>query len=213
MPDIFISNKTDSNSNHNPAKIKTLEIIEPDHIHLLSSFCRNPANVSFQNQEHDEKILLFLRRHFITNVPWIIAIFILALIPFILLFLNSRIPDFFVFNIPNKFITIIIIFYYLIVFAYAFISFISWYYNISIVTQKRVVDIDFSDIVYHDVAMTKLNLIEDVNYTQTGFIRSFFNYGDAFVQTAGENLHFDFLAIPKPAKAVEIIESLIGRVR
>ena len=152
---------------------------------------------------------LFLRRHFITNIPWIFISLVLSLVPPLLFILNIKIPILF-FSVPENFLIVFIVFYYLVVFIYAFISFITWYYNISLVTQKRVVDIDFSDIVYHDVAMTKLNLIEDVNYTQTGFIRSFFNYGDVFVQTAGEKLHFDFLAVPNPANAVNITENLIG---
>lgn len=203
MPDIFIPESQPALNNTD------LKLIKENHIHALSSFCQNPVGVSFQNQEEDEEVLLFLRRHFITNVPWIFISLILSLIPPVLFILNINIPIFF-FNIPGNFLTVSVIFYYLVVFIYAFISFITWYYNISLVTQKRVVDIDFSDIVYHDVAMTKLNLIEDVNYTQTGFIRSFFNYGDVFVQTAGEKLHFDFLAVPSPSNAVNIIENLIG---
>lgn len=207
MPDIFIPENKPENQ---PALNNTdLKFTKENHIHALSSFCQNPVGVSFQNQEEDEEVLLFLRRHFITNIPWIFISLVLNIIPPLLFILNIKIPILF-FSVPENFLTVFIIFYYLVVFIYAFISFISWYYNISLVTQKRVVDIDFSDIVYHDVAMTKLNLIEDVNYTQIGFIRSFFNYGDVFVQTAGEKLHFDFLAVPNPAKAVDIIENLIG---
>ena len=35
--------------------------------------------------------------------------------------------------------------------------------------EFRIVDIDYSGLLYHDVAFTKLNLIEDVNYIKTGF--------------------------------------------
>lgn len=205
MPDIFVKeNKHDH--------VNDLSLVKENHIHPLSSFCINPIGVSFENQEEDEKVLLFLRRHFITNLPWLFITLILSIVPPVIFILNVKVPGLF-FNIPENILTVLIIFYYLIVFSYAFINFITWYYNISLVTQKRVVDIDFSDVVYHDVAMTKLNLVEDVNYNQIGFIRSFFNYGDVFVQTAGEKPNFDFLAVPQPAKAVDIIENLIGGPR
>jgi len=207
MPDIFIPENRPVNDTHD--ENAHLKLTKENHIHALSSFCQNPVGISFQNQEEDEEVLLFLRRHFITNIPWIFISLVLSLVPPLLFILNIKIPILF-FSVPENFLIVFIVFYYLVVFIYAFISFITWYYNISLVTQKRVVDIDFSDIVYHDVAMTKLNLIEDVNYTQTGFIRSFFNYGDVFVQTAGEKLHFDFLAVPNPANAVNITENLIG---
>ena len=207
MPDIFIPENRPVNDTYD--ENAHLKLTKENHIHALSSFCQNPVGISFQNQEEDEEVLLFLRRHFITNIPWIFISLVLSLVPPLLFILNIKIPILF-FSVPENFLIVFIVFYYLVVFIYAFISFITWYYNISLVTQKRVVDIDFSDIVYHDVAMTKLNLIEDVNYTQTGFIRSFFNYGDVFVQTAGEKLHFDFLAVPNPANAVNITENLIG---
>lgn len=197
MPDVFVARK---NQNKNASFMPR-----------LASFFEKPDGVSFQNQEEDEEILLFLRPHFITNTLWIFIALILIAIPPLFLTLNSQFSIFNLNALPTRFTIIFIVFYYLIVSNYIFISFITWFYNISLVTQKRIVDIDFSDLVYHDVAITKLSLVEDINYTQTGFIRSFFNYGDVFVQTAGEKFHFDFLATPKPGKVVDIIQNLIGR--
>jgi len=72
-------------------------------------------------------------------------------------------------------------------------------------------DLDFSNLVYHDVTETKLNLVEDVRYTQSGFIRSFFNFGDLFVQTAAEKENIEGLAVPNPGRGVRIIGDLIGK--
>lgn len=206
MPDVFVPESTNQ-----PAA--SYAPPHPPHAHPFATFCRNPDGVHFQNQEEDENILLFLRKHFITNVPWIFIAFFLSLIPFI--FFSSAFRSFIntVFSLSDGLIFILIAFYYLIVFNYILINFITWFYNVSLVTNKRIVDIDFSDLVYHDVAVTRLTLVEDVNYTQVGFIRTLFNYGDAFVQTAGEQRHFDFLAVPSPSKAVDIIQTLIGRRR
>lgn len=193
-PDIFTSAKTDPK--------------QP--VHFLSSFCENPDGISFQNQEHDETIILFLRKHFITNVPWIATTLLLLILPLLLplFFMSQGFP----FNdISLQFKTVITFFYYLIVFAYAFINFITWYYDVFIITQKRVVDIDFSDLIYHHMAITKLDLVQDVNYSQSGFLRSLFNYGDLFIQTSGNNPNFDGFAIPQPTKAANIISNLIGK--
>ena len=86
----------------------------------------------------------------------------------------------------------------------------NWFYNITLVTEKGVIDIDYSNLVYHDVAITNLNLVEDVNYTKIGFFRSFFDYGDLFVQTAGGKENLEAIGIPNPAKAVHIIANKIG---
>lgn len=194
MPDLFIPKKTDNQ-------------ISP-HSHPFASFCSHP-NVSFRNQEPDEKILLLLRAHFITNILWIITALILAFIPIGIGVLGIDIRSFLSF-FPERYFLVLTIFYYLLILTYALVNFITWYYNVFLVTQRRIVDIDFSDIVYHNVALTKLSLVEDVHYTQIGFIASLFNFGDLFVQTAGELKNFEALKVPRPNDAVNIIENLIG---
>jgi hypothetical protein len=54
-------------------------------------------------------------------------------------------------------------------------------------------------------------LIEDVNYTQAGFIRGLFNFGDLFVQTAGGKENIEALAIPMPAKIARLVLDFIGK--
>lgn len=186
---------------------------QESHIHALASFCENPQGMHFESQDDDETILLFLRRHPITNVPWILASIIFILIPPLLLLLS---PFIFANNaltaqLPSSYVTVLLSFYYLVILAFVFINFIDWFYNVSLITNKRIVDIDFSDIVYHNVAATKIDLIEDVDYTQTGFVRAFFNYGDVEVQTAAEKTLFDFSAVPQPARVVNLIQDMIGK--
>lgn len=201
MPDIFISR---TGVFH--------EIPDSDHIHSFSSFCTNPVNISFHSQDPDEKIILFLRRHFITNISWILLVFILAIIPPILFFLNTSVYQFFNLVLPLKVSTLTILFYYLIVSAYFFINLLDWFYNITIITPKRIVDVDYYGLLYHNVAITKLSQIEDINYTKAGFLRSIFNFGDVYAQTAGGvSDHFDMLAIPQPEKIANFISDLIGK--
>lgn len=212
MPDIFVEPKKTKQHEHitQPQKDTSLSRrLGQQSAHLFATYCENPPGVFFETEDPDEKILLLVKRHFITNVPWIITALILALIPLALniVFTITNAP----FTLPERFITVFLLFYYLAIFGYAFINFITWFYNMTIVTQKRIVDIDFSDIVYHDVAQTKLTLVEDVNYTQSGFIRTFFNYGDVFVQTAGGKENIEALAIPKPAIMAQLVADFIGK--
>jgi len=174
---------------------------------LFSSFHLYPANVSFKEQEEDEEIILLLRKHFITNVYWILVAFVITALPIIFFIFRDNFP---IPPVPAKFNVIAFLFYFNIIGAYVYINFISWYFNISLVTQKRLIDIHFIDVIYHDMAVTRLNLIEDVSFTQSGFFRSFFNYGDIYVQTAGEKMHFDFLAVSEPDRVLNIIENLMG---
>ncbi len=206
MKDIFVAPKK------NGLKLFSFLNHETQHMNIFSSFCKDPKGVTFQTQKHDEVIILFLRSHFLTNLYWIVISLILTFIPVIIVAFSS------VFGIQilssplaSHFTTIYVLFYYLIVFSFIFINFLHWFYNVFIVTSERVVDIDYSDIVIHNIAVTKLSHIQDVNYTQSGFIPTLFNYGNLFVQTAGTEINFEAIAIPKPREATHIIGDLIGK--
>lgn len=178
-------------------------------VHLFSSFCINPEGIYFINQEKNEKILLFLRRSLITNFKWVVWTMVLLSLPlFALPFLNISQSIFF---LPIKFIFYFVVFYYLLVFSYAYVNFITWYFNISLVTDTKIVDIDFSNLVYKNIAETKLSLIQDVSSVQIGTLRTLFDYGDILVQTAGTLDNFSFRAVSHPENSVHIIEDLIGK--
>lgn len=204
MPDIFISKENQEKKTKPRSGLAK-------HVHHLASFCRRPIGVNFQDQDEKEEILLFLRRHFITNIPWIFLAIVFILIPPVFLSINSSLAFFDLSNIPPTFIIFFILLYYLVVLNYLLINFMSWFYNVTIVTNERIVDIDFSDIVYHDMAATKLNLIEELHYSQTGFIQTFFNFGNLYIQTAGENPNIEALVFPRPNEAAKIIQDLIGK--
>lgn len=204
MPDIFVNTKKQKK----PAS-STLDF--SNRAYMFSSFSKNPTNLSFKDQEPDEKIILFLRRHFITNISWILLGILLLLLPPLLIFINSKFNLFETQTFSPQFIPIVLIFYYLAVSTYIFINFLTWYYNVFIVTNKRVVDIDFADLVYKHVSSTSLNLVEDVSYTQAGVLPTLFDLGYIIVQTAGELENFESREVPHPQIVVEIIGNLIGK--
>lgn len=178
-------------------------------MHLFSSFCLNPKGIHFKNQEPGEKILLFLRRDLITNFMWIIISIALLVIPILSFpFIDLSKP---IFIFPIKHIIIFILFYYLLVFTYVYVNFITWYFNIGLITNIRVMDVDFSNLIYKNIAATKISLIQDVSFTQGGVSRTFFDYGDVFVQTSGTLENIEFEATPKPENTVHVIEDLIGK--
>lgn len=206
MTDIFVAPKKSKES------IIKDEHQERSHMYILSSFSKDPIGISFQAQKHDEVIILFLRAHFITNLFWILISLVLIFIPAIIAMLSSVFGiRFFSSPLVAHFTTVYLLFYYLIVFSFIFINFLHWFYNVFIVTTQRVVDIDYSDIVVHNIAVTKLSHVQDVNYTQSGFIPTLFNYGNLFVQTAGTEINFEAPNVPKPREATHIIGELIGK--
>lgn len=224
MPDIFVAHSKKKNSAprkdkesfektfHKPVPLPIIESVAKTtrSVHLFTSYREDPDDITFQNQDENEKILLFIRKDFITNLTWIIAGTFLFLVPLLIIpvLIYFHIP---LFVLPQKYIFFISIFYYLFVTTFIFVSFITWYFNIDIITEKRVIDINFEGVVYKDVAATKLTLVQDVSYTQAGVIRTVFNYGDVLIQTAGTIDNFILEAVPRPEDAVHVVEDLIGK--
>lgn len=221
MPDIFIGdteNKEESEKTTNDSgkKVDIRGFVKTDKedrrhhsTHLFAAYCEKPETLTFADKLDDEETLLFLRRHFVTNVPWIVKAIALGIIPFLLILINS-LGLVSINFLPANYILLILVFYYFIVVGYIFVNYLTWFYNISIVTTQRIIDIDFSQIVFENVAATKLTQIEDVHYSQIGVIRSVFDYGDVILQTAGTLPNFDFLAVPHPERVIKVIGNLIG---
>ena len=180
------------------------------------SFYQEPNFVDFETKEKEEKVVLFLRKHPVTNLGWISATAGMVIAPVFL----SLLTDFSF--LPAPFRLIGLLSWYLIVFAFVLENFLIWFFNVNIITDERIIDIDFHNLIYKEVSDAKIDKIQDVTYRVGGAVRALFNYGDVLIQTAGEVQNFEFLAVPKPAKVAKIlqelrteeeIEKLEGRIR
>lgn len=189
---------------------RTEDMPQKNKLHLLSGFCEYPDGVTFHDQEPDETILLFLRKSQFVNLPWIISSVIALFLP---LFFFVISPLLLPFSIPVGTAIILFLLYYLLVITYAFVNFVIWYYNAALITNKRIVNIDFHQLVFKEIAETKLGLVQDVSYHQQSVFESLFDYGHILIQTAGTIDNFEFNDLPKPERIEEIVNSLIGRGR
>lgn len=216
MPDIFDSKQSEEltpfvNEQHlAPVVVHQAKKTE---MFPLAEFALHPLGINFATQGKDEKIHLFLRGHFITNVPWIIFSLLLIIVPIIVApFLEFIFP--FTNLLTPGFAIVIIIFYYLVIFGFViFANFLHWYFNVYIVTNERLVDVDFINIIYREVSSTRLNLIQDVTVKTGGVMRAIFDYGDVFIQTAGTEANFDFHSVPHPQQVAREIEQLMESSR
>ena len=176
---------------------------------IFSSFIEDPGGIAFAQQENDERVILFTRRHFASNFPWIIITLIAILIP-PLFFVSLRVQDIINISLKASILVILTAFYYLIILGYAFYNFVDWFYNIGIITQKRIIDIDFINLSVTDISATQLREIEDATYLQKGFFSSLFNYGDVIARTvAGKEELFVFEKVSHPEKVVDLLSKLL----
>ena len=184
--------------------------------HHLSAFVVKPNNVRFETQEKKEKIVLLLRQHWLTNLSWILLVILMFFAPFFLRFVPILDP------FPSRYQFVAVILWYLFILAFVLEKFLSWYFNVNIVTDERIVDIDFYSLIYKEISHCKIDKIQDVTFKMGGIFETVFNYGDVLIQTASEVPVFEFGSVPKPALVVQKLNELIieeeqekldGRVR
>lgn len=182
-----------------PSNVESL----PGHNHNpLSSFCYFPHHVNFINQEPDEKIVLLVRRHIITNVGWIALVILMSFAPAILK--TFPLLDF----LPARFQMVAILIWYLLTLAIAIQGFLSWFFSVNIITNKRVIDVDFDNLIYRKITDAEITHIEDATVQMGSVIRTLFNFGDIVIQTAAEIPEVTFDAVPQPDKIDKILSEL-----
>lgn len=177
----------------------------------LAAFVEKPKETSFETQTHDEELLLLLRRHWVTNVPWVaMAIVMLFIPPLIFQFiLQGYLPE--LSGIPPKFQLVATLLWYLFTLGLVFESFIIWYFNVLIITRRRIVDVDFWGLLHKSVSETTIDNIQDVTHEIGGFWRVVFNFGNVYIQTAAEVPRIEFLDVPKPDLVHKKITELVQK--
>lgn len=220
MPDIFVSDK-----NNNKESAPTITPIDDksnisiklgekntgsNFTKALSAFLFMPEDVRFETQTAGETILLLLRKHWITNIVWIITSILLLIAP-LFLYPLIQYSGFFPTATSQSYITLIVLVWYLAAFSYTLVEFLLWYFTVSIITDERIVDIDFYNILNKKYSETRIDRIEDVTMRTGGSMRSLFDYGDVIVQTAAEQVQFIFEAVPHPQKVVRLLNELMDK--
>lgn len=210
--EFVLSNKPSENTEVSAASPVESEItFNHKHKHnkpkFYSSLVHYPDGVTFQSQEADEEVVLLVRRDLITNVPWIISVFLLSLVP-PFLFITG--PIFFPsLAISEPLLALIIAFYYLALFSFTLLNFAIWYFNVGIVTDKRAIDIDVPNILVKMISEARLASVVDVSFNQVGGIRSIFDYGDIYMQTEGIHQNIEFDRAPNPNMIRKVLGELM----
>ena len=168
---------------------------------MLGAYCVRP-DTRFVAQQEDEEIVLLLRAHPITNIPWMLLAILMLILPSLVLGGGLFTA------VPGKFMFIGKLAWYLMTLVFVLEKILYWYYSVFIVTNERLVDIDFYNLMYRMITYANLNHIEEPASVTGGFIRSLFQYGDVWVTTASEKPTVEALNVPYPDKVVDIISRL-----
>lgn len=171
---------------------------------MFSSYLEKPVNYRFEGQDVDEKILLLLRAHPITNLKWIFPAILIFFVPFLMpkVFQLLAID---LLAVPQVYEIAFLIVNYLLVLIITFEGFLHWYFNVYIVTEKNIIDVDFHSILFKNIDVAPIRNIEDTSSSMGGILSSIFHYGNVFIQTAGATKNIEFLDVPRPHHVADFI--------
>ncbi|MBP7060656.1 MAG: PH domain-containing protein [Candidatus Moranbacteria bacterium] len=152
----------------------------------------------FQGQHHDEQILQVIHRHWFNIalqlfVVVFLSLFLLGSLSFsTLLFPEIAGGDalsFFAFA-QNTLL--------LFVWLYGFLVWIDYYFDVWIVTNERIVNIEQRGLFNRRISELRFSRVQDVTATVDGLIPTVLNFGNVNVQTAAEEEHFVFRQVADP---------------
>ncbi len=180
------------------------EVMKHEHptTNVWAAYLPKPIGFSFDSQEKSENIILVLRQHPFTQVGKILAGILMFLAP---LFASS--VGLFGF-LPGSYQMSFLIMWWIMTFGFFFSVFIIWFFNVYIITDERLIDVDFHSLIYKDVSSAKLDKIEDISAATGGAVQSMFDYGTIRIQTAGSKVTIDFADVPHPARVTKLLNEL-----
>lgn len=168
----------------------------------------NNLKQSFPGQEKNEVVFVFARPYYVSFIPSIII--------FALLVIASVIIQFFIlsgsFLITDGMLKETLIFgiglFQLISIIVFTIFVFDFYYDICIVTDRRVVMIEQEQLFFRKISELSHEDVEDVSSQVQGILGTIFNYGHVEIQTAGEKTNFTFDNIKNPRQISAIVLDL-----
>jgi uncharacterized membrane protein YdbT with pleckstrin-like domain len=156
----------------------------------------------------DENIIIVIHRHWFDILKNFFLVFLM-----ILFIIGSYfiIPTLFsdLSMSPYKEVLLLIEnFFAMLTLLFFFLIWIDYYFDVWIVTNKRIINIEQRGLFSREVSELELDKIQDVSANVLGVIPTFLNYGDVLIQTAGEKEKFVFKKVSAPYEIKDLIMSL-----
>jgi len=162
------------------------------------------------NRQKDEKLVLFIRRHWIIIIGHYSMYGFLAAIPIgLYYFIKYANPQYLTGEFTYPLLLLLASLYYLYVLLFFFHAFLDYYLDVWIVTNKRIINIEQKGLFNRVISEHELDKVQDVTSEQKGVFATIFSFGDVLVQTAGEVPMFIFRQVDNPFEVAKTINHLL----
>ena len=154
--------------------------------------------------EPGEEILTIVRKHWLIITVELIGVFFTAIMPLILLAVFSELPKITgVTTISLAENASVVIFgistWLLLTTLSGFVVWTHYFLDLWIITDRRIIAVEQIHFFNRNVAIFRLERLQDIEFSIKGFIQTFFNFGTISAQTAGHHeANFKNTGMPNP---------------
>jgi hypothetical protein len=166
------------------------------------------TNIIFPGQQPNEQVHLVFRQHWAVLFAKLSLWFILAVLYLAIDYANLAIAPQYLSSAYLPYLELLEVVYLTFLGLGLFIIVTLWYLNFHVITNERVVDIEQKSLLHHTISELHLEQVQDVTAEVHGLPENILNYGDVYVQTAGETQRFVFHKIPNPTKVTQLLIDL-----
>lgn len=184
------------------ARLDRFQLADKDRNRLLR---RYGFKMKFPGQHEQEQSVLTLRRHIASFLFEIIILFGAVLIPAIAYSLIASFgPN--LLQPPFRHVLVLLLSLYVFFIAlYAFLVWIDRYFDVWVITNKRLIDVEQKSFFNRVTAELELDKIQDVRVSVKGFLPTMFRYGNIEVQTAAAHRNFEIQDIKLPHVVKDVL--------
>lgn len=165
----------------------------------------------FPGQQNGEKVYLLTRPHWFVLARrialWLVFVVLLMIFDQLVEPVFPIIVD----GSSPEILALIKNFYVMFLTVSLFGIWLLYYLNYQIVTDRRVVDMDQKNVFHHQTSELNIANIEDVTAEIKGVAGTVLNFGNVYVQTAGQQRMFEFDLIPNPHRVAKLILDIFDK--
>lgn len=170
-------------------------------------------NIDFPGKHEQETVIAVIHRHWFDMFLHLVSGILMGIVLLgSLVILPALYPDIargqhaaFFFFMENTFL--------LLLWVYLFLVWTDVYFDVWIITNERIVNIEQKGLFVRHISELRFSQVQDVTSEVEGFIPSILDYGEVFVQTAGEQTRFIFRNVPNPIGIKDLIMRLASDAR
>lgn len=161
----------------------------------------------FPTQRLDEKPIIVMRRHWVSLVKFWLEGLAFALIPIVYLGIiyGFEILEFEPSGAIWAATVMVISLYYVFIARHILHHWVDYYLDLWAITDQRIVSIELSGLFNRTLSELPIDKVQDVTSEIRGPLATFLDYGNVYIQTAGEKERFVFEQVAHPQKIQQAV--------